>query len=475
MGWSLPNIPLKNEAGTWSPWVCLLIILVGIFCGLVQVVLHSPAGGLPSLTSGYWLPLTVKILAGIFIAITFYSLWWEIEAVSVWNWNTWHRNMHKLWRTRAHQHLFVISQVILTSDAQLLPRLAGVAQEREDDSPALTVLPGEPLTPGISRFVQLSRVLIQRLKGSLLRRYPSGAVTVLVQTSSSDNELELQALNRLWKDLALPWTPDIRILNGEVPYSEWNQTVTSSGGPVLVLAMHYRQPGESLPEFACALVFVPGALLVSAEHKTAVRLFMAMPLNSDALTHELKELRDMGQQKPTNKHLVWHSGLPVACGQGLGRILNELSVPLYEDIGAGGVIDFDAQCGRYAALTGWLMVAAASGMTSYGPGSQWLLCGHDKGAWAVTLGNHSPAEESVSGQYSPPFPGGSVMLALLAGAGIFCLVQHIPSLAFSWGGILLLLFSLAVTLPGIAFLLRRVVARAQYAHFVHAARTSGKE
>ncbi|MBV8041526.1 hypothetical protein [Pluralibacter sp.] len=476
MGWSLPNIPVKNETRAWSPWICLLIILTGIFCGLVRVVLHSPVGGLPSLASGYWLPLTMKTLTGIAIAITAYSLWWETQAVSVWNWNEWRQNMHNLWRARVHQHLFVVRHVTLSSDPQLLPRLVGVVQESDDDSPPLTVLPDEQLTPGISRFEQLCRVLSDRTKGELLKRYPSGHLTVLVQTSTSDNEQELQVLHRLWNDEQFPWTPEIHILSNALPYGDWNQTVLSSCDPVLVLALHYRQPGESLPEFASALLFVPGSLLAAEEQKTAIRLFRAMPLNSSALLLELKALRDMGQQSANKKHLVWHSGLPDAPSLGVGRILNELSLPLYSDIGTGGVIDFDAHFGGYGGLSGWLMVAVASEMTRYGVSSQWLLCENENESWAVTLGNCAPVMDMEPGSASrPPFPAGSVMLALLFNAAVVGIIQHIPSLAFSWTGIVILLFSLIVTLPGIAFLLRHIIARVQHSQFIKAARQSGKE
>jgi hypothetical protein len=52
---------------------------LGVFAALVRVVLSSPAGGLPALESGYWLPLTGYTASGIMIAITFYSLSWEIR------------------------------------------------------------------------------------------------------------------------------------------------------------------------------------------------------------------------------------------------------------------------------------------------------------------------------------------------------------------------------------------------------------
>ncbi|SFN15037.1 hypothetical protein SAMN05428971_0260 [Candidatus Pantoea varia] len=476
MGWSQPNVPVKDDARSWSPWICLFIIFAGIFFALIWVVLHSSVGGVPSLASGYWLPLTMKTLAGISVAIAAYLLWWEIQAVSVWNWNVWRRNMNILWRKRAHQHIFVAHYVTLTADPQLLPRLAGVATENGDDAPALTLLPDEPLIPGISRFEQLCRLLINQIKSSLFQRHSTGPLTVLVQTSASDNEQELRSFTRLWADEKLPWTPDIQILPNEYPFSRWDNVVSSTRVPVLVVALHYRQPGESLAEFACALLLTPGSMLASADRKIATRLFRAMPLNSVALIHELKELRDMGQQPANQKHLVWHAGLAAGPRQSLGRMLNELSLPLYDDVCAGGVVDFDKKCGIYGGLVGWLMVAAATEMASYGPRSQWLLCESEKEAWAVVLGQGAPVTEGESGISSPPpYPAGSMLLALLFNVGLFSVIQHYPSLAFSWAGVVILFVSLVVTLPCTAFLLRNMIARLQHPLFVKAAGQSGKE
>lgn len=476
MGWSQPNVPVKDDARPWSPWICLLIIVAGIFFALVWVISHPSPGGLPSLSSGYWLPLTINVCAGMTIAITAYLLWWESQAVSVWNWNEWRRNMHAIWRRRAHQHLFVATHVTLTADPQLLSRLAGVATENDENASPLTLLPGEPLIPGIFRFGQLVQLLINQVKSAFLQRYPSGPLTILIQTSTLDSEQELQSFNRLWADEKLPWTPDIHILPNTLPFRAWEHYVSSTRVPILVLALHYRQPDESLPEFASALLLMPGFVLAPDERKTAIRLFRGMPFNSVALTSELKELCDMGQQPANKKHLVWHSGLAAAPRQGLGRILTELSLPLYDDVGAGGVIDFDQKCGSYGGLAGWLMVAAATEMASYGPESQWLLCENEQQAWAVVLGHGYPVTDAEAGEASPsPYPAGSVMLALLFNVGLFSVMQQYPSLAFSWMGAVILFMSLVVTLPGIALLLRKLIARLQYPVFVKAARQSGKE
>lgn len=67
-------------------------------------------------------------------------------------------------------------------------------------------------------------------------------------------------------------------------------------------------------------------------------------------------------------------------------------------------------------------------------------------------------------------------MALLLNVGLYSLMIHyFPSIAFSWSGITLLLLSLIVTFPGVAILLRRVIARLQRPVFIRAARQSGKE
>ena len=51
MGWSLPEVSEKELAPSWSPWVCLLIIILGLFIRLLVAVLKSPTTELPSLRS----------------------------------------------------------------------------------------------------------------------------------------------------------------------------------------------------------------------------------------------------------------------------------------------------------------------------------------------------------------------------------------------------------------------------------------
>jgi hypothetical protein len=98
-------------------------------------------------------------------------------------------------------------------------------------------------------------------------------------------------------------------LSNSSVFNNWNKFLSTARYPLLVLALHYRQPEEALAEFACALLLLPEAMLKSSEQRDAVRVFRAMPLNTGALPRELAELRDMAQQPSGVKHLVWHSGL----------------------------------------------------------------------------------------------------------------------------------------------------------------------
>ncbi|MTD42495.1 hypothetical protein GIX45_28475 [Erwinia sp. CPCC 100877] len=476
MGWSMPEVPEKDQAPAWSPWVCLLIIVLGLFIGLIVAVLTSPTTGLPSLSSGYWLSLTAWTFTGISAAVTVYSFWWETLATRVWNWNEWRRNMRLMWRIRAHQHFVILHHVFISADMGLLPRIAHTEEGGTSEVPPLTLLPEEPLTPGISRFEQLSRHLISRIKPTLLQRYPSGPMQVIVQTGGNDKDRESQSFHRLWKAGSLPWKVEIDFQDVGSSFGDWNRLVGSSRHPILVLAMHYRQPDDELPEFACALFLMPPALLNPGEQKNALRLFRAMPLNTHALTAELGELRDMAQQPAGKKLLVWHCGLADAPRQSVSRVLNELSLPLYDGVGMGGVIDFDTACARYGGLAGWALIAAAADMAVCGPASQWLLLESEHEAWAVTLANAAPVTGQDSLVISPPFPGGSILVALLLNTGLYGLmIRYFPAVSFSWLGVLLLLMSLGVTLPGIAFVLRRAIARFQRPSFIKAARQSGKE
>lgn len=476
MGWSLPEVPETEQAPAWSPWVCLLIIVLGLFIGLLVAVLKSPVAGMPSLGSGYWLPLTIRTFAGISVAIAVYSFWWETLAIRVWNWNEWCRSMRLMWRRRANQHLVILSHVFMPADTGLLSRLAHTQVGEDAEAPPLTLFPEEPITPGISRFEQLSRHLISRMKSPLLQRYPSGPLQIIVQTGGSDKERESQLFRRIWTAEALPWKVDLHFQDTGSSPGGWNQYVGAARRPVLVLAMHYRQPDDVQPEFASGLFLMPPLMLNPGEQKNALRLFRAMPLNTSMLAAELSELRDMALAPASKKLLVWHSGLSDAPRQSVSRVLNDLSVPLYDGIGTGGVIDYDNACAPYGDLAGWAMIGAAAGMAAYGPACQWLLLEGDDDAWAVTLGNTAPLAGPDHLVAPPPFPGGSVLVALLLNVGLYCLMnRYFPSVSFSWSGIIFLLLSLVVTLPGIAFVLRCAIARLQRPVFIEAARQSGKE
>lgn len=476
MGWSLPEVPEKDPAPAWSPWVCLLIIILGLFIGLLVAVMKSPTTGLPSLSSGAWLPLTTRTFAGISASIAVYSFWGEMQAIRVWNWNEWCRNTRLKWRLRAHQHLVILSHVFIAADMNLLSRLAHTQEGDGADTPPLTLLPDAPLTPGISRFEQLLRHLISQITPSLLRRYPSGPLQIIVQTNGSDKDRESRSFHRIWSDEALPWKAGIHFQDAGLSFDDWNQLVGSTKRPVLVLAMHYRQPDDVLPEFASALFLMPPSMLNPGEQKNALRLFRAMPLNTRTLASELGELRDMSLTPAGRKRLVWHSGLADAPRQSVSRVLNDLAIPLYDGVGTGGVIDYDTACVRYGDLAGWAMIGAAADMAAYGPACQWILVKGEDDAWAVTLGNTAPVPGQDCFVVPPPFPGGSVLMALLLNVGLYSLITHyLPSIALSWSGITLLLLSLIVTLPGLAILLRRVTARLQRPVFIKAARQSGKE
>lgn len=476
MGWSVPDVSAKPDAQPWSPWVCLSIIFIGVFIALIKVVLHPPSGGMPALASGYWLPLTGYTLGGIMTAITFYLLWWEIQTFHVRNWNNWRRNMHMAWQHQACQHRCIVSHMIQMADERFILRLVGVTSEN-DNEPSSLVLPHEaPLIPGILRFEQLCRQLLGQIKPTLSQYSLLGSLTVALQTSTAEKEHELASFSRLWRTEALPPMLDLRVIEA-FPADDWNNSLNTVNGPLLVLALHYRQPEENLPEFACALLMLPEAMLTPSERRDAIRVFHAMPLNTGALPRELTELRDMEQQPAGIKHLVWHSGLSAPSAQALGRVVNELPLPLHADIATGGIIDFVKISADYGPLAGWLMVAAATEMINYGPGSHWLLQANDKQASAMVVGNSLSIIHDEDVRMSPlPYPAGSLSLAVLLNMATFGgAARFSPDWLFSWCGVLSMLLSLAVTLPGSVFLLRRTLTALQHPRFIQAAGLARKE
>ena len=477
MGWSLPNVLPRPDAPSWSPWVCLSIIFSGLSMALVWVILFSPEGNLPTLKSGYWLPLSVYILLGIIVLITFYTVCWEILSYRVYKWNSWRRNMRLAWQSQAHQHLYVARHTVLTADLHFFPNLAsGVTTDRGEASP-LTLATVEPINPGILRFEELCRQLLRECRVSLLEQYPSGQLTVLIQTTAADKAAEEASFIQLWLQEALPWSAAIHVLPNELPSNSWNNYLAVVRTPLLVLAMHYRQPDENVPEFACALLLFPETMLKPSEQRDAVRVFRAMPLKTEALPRELAELRDMAQQPPHIKHLVWFSGLPASASQAVGRVVRNLPLPLHDDIATGGVIDFTKVCADYGHCAGWLMVAAATEMVNYGPGSHWLLQSDGKQASAMVLGNSLPViHDEDRGRLSLPYPAGSLCFALFINTVAYGVMSHLfPQWLFSWSGVISVLLSLMVTLPGAVFILRLAITYLLRPRFIQAVRLAKKE
>jgi hypothetical protein len=79
----------------------------------------------------------------------------------------------------------VTRHVVLTADPQLLSRLRVLRDS--DETSLLTLLPEEAFIPGIS-FEQLCRLLINQIKTILSQAYPSGPLTVIIQTSATDKK-----------------------------------------------------------------------------------------------------------------------------------------------------------------------------------------------------------------------------------------------------------------------------------------------
>lgn len=71
----------ENSAQQWSPWLCLLIVLLGFVLSLIIAVLDSPENRFLSFSSGYWLPMILQTTIGCFTVVTFYTFWWEVQAL----------------------------------------------------------------------------------------------------------------------------------------------------------------------------------------------------------------------------------------------------------------------------------------------------------------------------------------------------------------------------------------------------------
>lgn len=149
----------------------------------------------------------------------------------------------------------------------LLSRLAHIQEGDSADIPPLTLLPDDPLTPGISHFEQLLRHLIVQIMPSIRRRYPSGSLQIIVQTNGIDKDRESQSFHRIWSAGSPPWKVEIHFQDAGSSLDDWNQFVGSTKRPVLILAMHYRQPDDILPEFATALFLKHPSMLNPGEQK----------------------------------------------------------------------------------------------------------------------------------------------------------------------------------------------------------------
>jgi len=117
------------------------------------------------------------------------------------------------------------------------------------------------------------------------------------------------------------------------------------------------------------------------------------------------------------------------------------------------------------------MSVAAIEAVNYDMGSQWLVWADDKQAWAMVAGRKMPLmNTSPERAQAAPFPAGGMMLAVLLNTLlIWSLGFAFPAWLFSWWGTITLLTVLGVTLPGLAFALRKVVASALLPGFIRAA------
>lgn len=474
MGWSIPEVPVRAPAASWSPWVCLFIILFGVFIGLAWAIFSAPAGGLAVVSSGTWLPLTGVMLISILAAIALYLLWWEAQALATWYWNSWRLNMLSAWQQQAHQHLCVVSQVVLTPDAESVPRIIGLASQDENQQSPSTLRPDEILVPGMSRFEMLCRLLIVQATSSLPRWYPTGNINVVIQTPDDPDisaEEKQQRIVALWSLLALPWNATIEMLPTTFPFEYWNEQLAELNHPLLVLALHYRQPGETQTEFASALLLSPPALLPCAQRNEAMKLFRAMPLNMARLTAELQALQDMGQQPTGAVRLVWFSGLTAPQSQLLAEVVRDLPLALSRSAPGDGVIDFDKRYKGYGHLTGWLMATVASEATHYDMGGHWMIWADDKQAWAMAAGIQEAAVLYPPEMMAvPPFPAGGIMCAVLLHLfGFWFLVSNYSDGLFSWWGVACASLVSGIALPGIALVLRKIVAWLLLPGFIHTA------
>ncbi|AVF34411.1 hypothetical protein [Rahnella sikkimica] len=477
MGWSVPKAPVPEKAAAWSPWICVFILGAGFLASLAWVVLNSPADGLPALASGFYLPLTGYALAGTLFFLTLYLLGWEIQALYWHNALWWQHNTSAAWQRWAQNSLCVVKVVMLTPDSQLLLRKAGIEKaEASDDAADMpkVLFPEETLIPGINRFERLCHALLDEIAPTLNTTLKNEDVSVYLQTSREVDEAEQHKLYSILAERFPAKKFSVHLLPDSSLFPIWNQSVLASHHPVLLLAMHYRKPHETLSEIATALLLVPPTRLKAAEAKTATRLFRAMPVKTDRLASELTEQRDMQQQPAESIRLVWFSGLADSVRQKLSALIYELKLPLRPSAPMGGLVDFDKDNDQYGALTGGLLMGAAALMVEQGQGGQWIIHHDGKNAWTIVVGDQAPVSlQPAENLPQAPYPAGSVALSLLFNLVLFwCLGNAWPHWLFSCWGFTAIVFSLFITLPGSVIALRTAVNKIQKPQFMQDANAS---
>lgn len=477
MGWSVPRAPEPEKAAAWSPWICIFILGAGLLASLAWIVINSPAGGLPTLASGYYLPLTGYALAGTLFFLTLYFLCWEIQALCCYNALWWQHNTSTAWQRWAQDSLCVAKAVMLTPDSQLISRMAGTGKTEATDDVAdrpKTLFPQETLIPGINRFERLCNALLDEVTQTLNTTLKNEKVSVYLQTSGEVDETEQDKLNLILTGRFSSTKFTINLLPDASPFAVWNESTLTSHHPVLLLAMHYRKPDEALSEIATALLLVPPSLLNASESKTVTRLFRAMPVKSDRFSMELTEQRDMQQQPTESVRLVWFSGLSESVRQKLSTLVYDLKLPLRESAPMGGLLDFDKENDQYGALSGGLLMGAAAQMVEKGQGGQWIIHHDGKNTWAMVMGDQEPVNSQSTENLPPaPYPAGCVAMSLLFNFAMFwCLGNAWPQWLFSGWGFAAIVFSLLITLPGSVIALRTLVSRAQMPQFIQNAKAS---
>jgi len=475
MGWSVPQAAPCKKPARWSPWVCVCIIAIAYFCALVWVVFDTPSTGLYSLASGHYLPLTGFTLVAILFCLSMYLLPLEIQALIYFNWTHWQANTCSIWQGWTQQHLLIVASKNYSPDKHLLARIVGL-QARDDDQPeessAGINIPTEGiLVPGIYRFEALSRFLLMEMLPALQGLPEHKVLSLAVQTTRPLSEEHAQCLEKIWQSLSLKPQLDLHFLPAKLPFDGWNNQFMTAKNPVIILAFHYREPDDKLPEIATSLLLSPATLLNPDLHSSLPQLFRAMPLNLKKLPEDLQELRDMAQQPADSLRLVWFSGLTDSLRQKLNAVVHDLKLPLRQEAPMAGQLDFDKGCGDYGPLAGWLMVGAAADMVTRGQGSQWVLTAAEDAAWAIAVGTKAPVKSDYHSQLpNDTYPAGCLVASLLFNLVLFWSLGHaFPDWLFSFWGAVSVILTLIVTMIGSVFALRLLINRLLEPHFIRSA------